>query len=47
MLTLNTRLDPRGEARELAAEGGLRVELWGEEGGGKERQLNGHWMEWS
>lgn len=38
MLTLKTRLQLRGEAKGLAAEGGLRVEPWGGEGGGKERQ---------
>lgn len=38
MLTLKTRLELKGEAKGLAAEGGLRVELWGGEGGGKARQ---------
>lgn len=38
MLTLKTRLQLRGEARGLAAEGGLRVESWSGEGGGKARQ---------
>lgn len=48
MLTLNTRLELRGEAKGLAAESSLRVEFVEREEERKgEQQLNVSWIKWT